>query len=97
MQLSNKQLLNKLEEYLDFFGFSKDPEMLASIAPGSEKPHAELRNYRKKMVKLFKGFSYDRKLDELAGFEMKVQQKLMHEQNEALKNKKEDTEEGVLV
>ncbi len=76
---TNKELLNELEGILDQFdlttGITLQPVM--DMVTGAQ--HLELRNYRKRIIKEFKKFTYERKLEELVGFKQKLDEKNQQE------------------
>jgi hypothetical protein len=69
---SNKELLNELNMYLDKLGIKKGSFLYPVLDKTTGEQKSELRNYRKKIVKLFKDFSYERKLSELDAFRSKL-------------------------
>ncbi len=77
---SKKEKLKELNSLLDAFDMAKGPELLTGVDRISGKQNNQLRNYRKKMIKLFNSFTPERQEEELQAFRDKIKETDQHEQ-----------------
>lgn len=72
---NKKQIVNELHTLLDQFDVAKGPELMAGTDPVTGNQNSQLRNYRKKMIRLFCSFSPQRQEEELEAFRTKLKEK----------------------
>ena len=95
--VTEKQLLSRLEVVLYQLDVPNVPVMMEVIDPVSKKSRLELRNQFKKIVKTFKSFDYNRKVNELVALEAKLydyQLEKLAKQDELKKESASDTSEN---
>lgn len=73
MEISNKQLENRLHQLLTGLGMKNEVVSTTVYNPTTKVAHTEARNQYKKIMKLFKTLSYDDKLRELLALEIRIQ------------------------
>jgi len=72
---TKKLMLEELNYLLDQFDVKKGPQLMSGTDPISGNQNVQLRNYRKKMVRLFQSFTEERQVEELAAFRDRLKEK----------------------